>query len=454
MHDPLGGSGSPAERFTYEPTQKGDDRDDYQRDRDIILYTSAFKRLSGITQVVSSHTGHVFHNRLTHSLQVAQVGRSVAEKLLKLQRELANAIPLQPHAVEAACLAHDLGHPPFGHVAEDKLNDQVGEEAEGFEGNAQSFRIVTELAFRSGEFRGLNLTRATLRGILKYPWAFPKRPVGAGGQRKKKWGAYAADAKPFEFATGGADGGPAEKSVEAELMDWSDDLTYAIHDVEDFYRAGLIPLHLMNQPDETQGSGKERLRFLKYVYSHRDEIPELKNVTEADLGKILVNVLLPVFTLEGPYEGTRDDRARLRIFTSRMVHRYINAPQLFDAGNKQVKVKVEDEYRKEIALLKQLTWFYVIEAPTLALQQHAQKKMIEYLFGVFKQEVGRSPSHLLPPYYQERLREIPIEEPDRHRASKRLVADLIAGMTEAQVVAVYQRLNGIVVGSAFEKILV
>jgi dGTPase len=442
-----------AERLTSESTKPGDHRSDFQRDRDIVLYTSAFKRLSGITQVLSSHTGHVFHNRLTHSLQVAQVGRSLAEKLLKLQTDFAAQIPLDPNAVEAACLAHDLGHPPFGHISEEMLNEKVGEEAEGFEGNAQSFRIVTELAFRSSEFTGLNLTRATLRGVLKYPWTFAKRPTGAGGSRKKKWGAYGSAARPFEFATGDSDGGPAKKSVEAEIMDWSDDLTYAIHDVEDFYRAGLIPLHLLNQP-KRPGTDKERVRFLNYVYSHRDEIPELKNVTESDLDKMLFEVLFPFFTLDEPYEGTRDHRARLRIFTSQMVNRYINAPRLVEVGHGSMEVKIKDEFKQEIAILKQLTWFYVIEAPSLAIQQFAQKKMIEFLFDVFLDEAGKAPCHLLPPYYQERLRAIPTAEAERNQAIKRIVADLIAGMTEAQAVALYQRLNGMVPGSAFEKILV
>jgi dGTPase len=452
MAGPADGAISAA-RLTAEPTQKGDDRTDFQRDRDIVLYTSAFKRLSGITQVISSHTGHVFHNRLTHSLQVAQVGRSLAEKLLKRQKDLANKVPLDPYSVEAACLAHDLGHPPFGHVSEEVLNEKMGEEAEGFEGNAQSFRIVTELAFRSSEFSGLNLTRATLRGVLKYPWTFAKRPMGPGGNRKKKWGAYGSAATPFEFATGDSDGGPAEKSVEAEIMDWSDDLTYAIHDVEDFYRAGLIPLHLLNQP-QLPGTDKERLRFLNYVYSRRDEIPELKNVTQSDLGNMLVEVLFPIFTLDEPYEGTRDHRARLRIFTSQMVNRYINAPYLADSGHGSVEVKIEDSYKEEIALWKQLTWFYVIEAPSLAIQQFAQKKTIEFLFDVFLEEAGKAPCHLLPPYYQERLRAIPTAEPHRNRATRRIVADLVAGMTEAQALALYHRLNGTVPGSAFEKILV
>ena len=420
------GTNPSAERLTAEPSKKGDHRSDFQRDRDIVLYTSAFKRLSGITQVVSSHTGHVFHNRLTHSLQVAQVGRSLAEKLLKLQEELAKDILLEPYAVEAACLAHDLGHPPFGHIAEEILNDQVGDDAEGYEGNAQSLRIVTELAFRSSDFAGLNLTRATLRGILKYPWTFAKRPVSAGGQRKKKWGAYATAAKQFEFATGSVDGGPAKKAIEAEL------------------------LHQMNNPTEPD---KESTRFLEYVHSKKESIPEFKNLKPEDLRNVLARALFPLFTLQEPYQGTRNHRARLRIFTSQMVGLYINALELVRTSG-GVEVQVAEERKQEIAILKQLTWFYVIEAASLAIQQAAQKKMVEYLFGVFLEECRKQPHHLLPRYYQERLSEIPTQEPDRRRSMKRMVADLIAGMTEAQAVALYQRLNGIITGSAFEEILV
>ena len=414
---------SASERLAREPNQPGDHRSDFQRDRDIVLYTSAFKRLSGITQVVSSHTGHVFHNRLTHSLQVAQVGRSLAEKLLKLQERLAKEVSLEPNAVEAACLAHDLGHPPFGHVAEEILNNQVGDDSEGYEGNAQSFRIVTELAFRSSEFTGLNLTRATLRGILKYPWTFAKRPTGFNGVPKKKWGAYASSWKQFEFATGSSDGGPSKKAVEAELMDWADDLTYAIHDIEDFYRAGLIPLHQMN----SQGESGEKTRFLEYVYSKKDGIPEFSNVNADELRAILARALFGSFTLGEPYQGTRDHRARLRMFTSQMVGLYINALQLVNSDD-GIGIQVPVERKQEIEILKQLTWFYVIDAPSLAIQQAAQQKIIEYLFGVFLEECRKKPHHLLPRYYQETLSEVPEEEPNRNRGIRRIVADLIAGM--------------------------
>jgi len=136
-----------------------------------------------------------------------------------------------------------------------------------------------------------------------------------------------------------------------------------------------------------------------------------------------------------------------------MVGLYINALELAETSG-GVDVQVAEERKEEIAILKQLTWFYVIEAPALAIQQAAQKKMIEYLFGVFLEECRKKPHHLLPPFYQERLSEIAKQEPDRHRDMKRMVADLVAGMTEGQAVALYQRLNGMVTGSTFEKILV
>lgn len=441
--------------MVVEAVPNGDDRSHYQRDRDIILYTSAFKRLSGITQVTSSYTGHVFHNRLTHSLQVAQVGRSLAQKLLfrEKTRHLANQVQLIPEAVEAGCLAHDLGHPPFGHVAEEVLNELVGEDAEGFEGNAQSLRILTELAFRASKFPGLNLTRATLRAVLKYPWTFERRPMTAEGKKSKKWGAYASGLPALEFAMGATDGAPVEKSLGAKLMDWADDLTYAIHDAEDFYRAGIIPLHQLASPGSGSSADKERLRFLSYVNERKKTIPELKDVSAEELDKTLGDILLFRFTIDAPYEGTRDHRARLRMFTSGMVGRYINALELLEK-DAQVKVRIDPHYEKEIALLKQLTWCYVIEAPALAMQQYAQKNVIRFLFRVFLEESRKRPCRLLSLHYQERLKEISADEPMRTSGLKRMVADLLAGMTELQAMTVYQRLNGMTSTPGLEQILI
>ena len=442
------GSSSLAQRQVKETVPDGDDRTDFRRDRDIILYTSAFKRLSGITQVVSADTGHTFHNRLTHTLQVAQVGKSLAEKLLRRQPEEATAAMLDPDTVEAGCLAHDLGHPPFGHVAEEKLNELVGEDSEGFEGNAQSFRIVSALAFRSPKYSGLNLTRGTLRAILKYPWTFKLRPT----RKKKKWGAYETEVDAFKFATSSDGSKSAAKALEAELMDWSDDLTYAVHDVEDFYRAGLIPLHRLRPPAKVLAPDKERDRFIEYVWSKRGEVTELSRVSRSELDSIFGELMFRTFSIDSPYDGTRDQRARLRRFTSSLVNRYINGLKLERKKN-DIVANISREMTREIAILKQLTWFYVIEAPGLAIQQHAQMQAIDYLFTVFVNEIRTAPSKLLPPYYRERLAQVIKIEGEDGPGSRRLVADLIAGMTETQAFALYQRLKGIVIGSAMDHIL-
>ncbi|MGH9904906.1 MAG: deoxyguanosinetriphosphate triphosphohydrolase family protein, partial [Pyrinomonadaceae bacterium] len=208
-----------------KPRADLDDRLPAQRDRDRVLYSSAFRRLGEVTQVVSPLTGHVFHNRLTHSLRVAQVGQRLAEKLLR--KHPGAKTGLDPSVVECACLAHDLGHPPFGHCAEEKLNE-LAESFGGFEGNAQSFRILTKLAFRSENYirsenyKGLDLTRASLAAVFKYPWLKDQNPG-----YPTKWGAYESEEMEFDFALKLARK-KNERTIEAELMDWADDVTYAV----------------------------------------------------------------------------------------------------------------------------------------------------------------------------------------------------------------------------------
>ena len=145
--------------------EEGDEghRTPFERDRDAVLYTTSFRRLGGVTQVVSPAEGLVYHNRLTHTLEVAQIARRLTEKICGEQPELARSLQLTPDVVETGALVHDLGHPPFGHVAEKELNRLVRDAGvdDGYEGNAQSFRIVTKLAVRNSD-PGLNLTRASL----------------------------------------------------------------------------------------------------------------------------------------------------------------------------------------------------------------------------------------------------------------------------------------------------
>lgn len=177
--------------------------------------------------MVSPERGYVFHNRLTHSLKVGQLARTIADLFGdKYATRLDRLGAIDPDVAEAAGLAHDLGHPPFGHIAEKELDRLVvaAGDPDGFEGNAQSFRIVSRLATGDPENKegdriaGLNLTRETLAGITKYPWA-----RGVNEKRPEKWGYYNAESDFFEFAHAGRP--PFQRSVVAEIMDWSDDVT-------------------------------------------------------------------------------------------------------------------------------------------------------------------------------------------------------------------------------------
>ncbi len=422
-------------RHTPPKIPEGDSRSPAQRDRDRILYTSAFRRLAEVTQVASPDHAHVFHNRLTHSLQVAQVGRSLAEKLRERKPGLVDEIGgIDPDVVEAACLAHDLGHPPFGHTAEEELNALAGNHVGGFEGNAQSFRIVTKLAFKSETYGGLDLTRATLAAMLKYPWL-----KGQNKKKPKKWGAYKSEIKDFKFAREVGPGEPFKRTAEADLMDWADDVTYSVHDIEDFYRAGRIPMHLLARLRDNV----ERKHFFDDVYRRRGDDRDF--FRRADLEEAFGDLLAMHWRIDEPYSGTKEQRSKLRHFTAQLIHRYINVVEL----NPSTKsLTINEEFVKEVAILKELTWTYVIEAPALAMQREGQRAVIQRLFDVyFDAAESQKKWSLFPPYYREQL------ESSRSKSDRRrTVIDLIAGMTEPQAIATHRRLTGASPASSLEEI--
>jgi dGTPase len=443
-----------SERFYTNPgTREGDDRSPFEEDRDVVLYSSAFKRLLSVTQVTSGSAGYLLHTRLTHSLQVAQVGRRLSEKLLTIQPALADFLGVNPDVVETACLAHDIGHPPFGHLSEERL-DHHAASIGGFEGNAQSFRVVTRLAIRSKSHDGLNLTRGSLRAILKYPWVYSKRPTDDRHPTglMPKWGAYDSDKETFDWIWKEHSGGPiSPRAPEAELMDWADDVTYSVHDVEDFFRAGRIPLDLLQSFRQT-GNRKERDRFFEYVMDRKQRDKVLAPLSAAEIEKIFDDLLLYAFLFEQPYEGTRADHANLRIFTSRLINRFINAVRLKEPDSESPTTVEKNELQEqEVAILKQLTWYYVIDAPGLAVQREAQKKIVDRLAIMFLNEVTQKrPSGVLPISLRDFLKTHSLSENGKLRAA----IDLIASMTESQAIELFQRIEGISLGSALDKILV
>ena len=422
-------------------------RNSFQRDRDRILYTSAFRRLAWVTQVVSSEEGEPFHNRLTHTLEVAQIGRRLAEKFRCEQSEMAKKLgDVDPDVVEAAALAHDMGHPPFGHIAEEKLQEcmkGVGV-CDGFEGNAQSFRIVTKLAIRHSENDGLNLTRATLNAILKYPWLWRDRPE----KYDKKWGAYITEKEEFEWARRF---GPAEgvKSVEADIMDLSDDIAYAVHDVEDFYRAGLIPLDRLTAADD------EVDRFAEYASQVLGKGGKPGEYEPAECKRILRKALKR-YEITESYSGTRGQRGKLRSMTADLIGRYIKAARLRasdDDGGQWVRICDEDA-EKELSIFKQLLWHYVINGAALASQQYGQRRIISELFDIFHGELGSKSLGVFPVGYRERLEKLRESgQSDTKEDRARIVADLIAGMTEQQAIAMYHRLTGVSLGTVMNSIV-
>ena len=416
------------------PRSHGDDRTPAQRDRDRILYSSSFRRLAEVTQVVSANSGYVFHNRLTHSLQVAQVGRRLAEKLRKRWPDLTENL-VCPDVVEAACLAHDLGHPPFGHIAEKCLNELTSHTG-GFEGNAQSFRIVTRLASRSNNYGGVDLTAAVLAGILKYPWLKDGNP-----EKPNKWGAYGSEKKAFDFA---AQLLPEVNTptVEAQLMDWADDVTYSVHDLEDFYRAGRLPLHLLANRDP-----RERDMFFDSVFARRKD--DKAFAKQQELREAFTDILISTFSIPRAYDGSSRHRGDLRTFTGILIGRYINAASLVADGN-VVRLRIDDELRMEVLMLKELIWSYVIEAPSLAARQHGQQRVIGELFEIYT-SLAQSPSNwkIFPTFYRERLAEVRGNDDEVTRTC----IDLIAGMTESQAVGMHHRLTGQIHSSGLDDIL-
>ncbi|MFD5463593.1 deoxyguanosinetriphosphate triphosphohydrolase [Kitasatospora sp. NPDC127059] len=412
-------------RWVPEP-DKRPGRTAFQRDRARVLHSAALRRLAGTTQVVAPMRSDFPRTRLTHSLECAQVGR-----------ELGAALGCDPDLVEAGCLAHDIGHPPFGHTGEEAL-DQAAEDCGGFEGNAQSLRILTRLEPKRfappedqpaarlapwpGRSVGLNLTRAALDAATKYPWTKGAHPTDPASP---KYGVYADDLPVFRWLRAGSPAG--RKCFEATVMDWSDDVAYSTHDVEDGLQAGHIDPAALRAPGERADLFKVAERYA------RDAEPE-------ELAAALDRLLAQDFWPRG-YDGTARARAGLKDFTSQLIGRFCLAAEQatrarYGPGRLTrytAELVVPRDVRLEVAVLKAVAVLYVMMRDEQAQLRARQRIVIAELAYVLNQ---RAPEGLDPVFAAM------YHEAEDDRAALRTVIDQIATLTDASALALHAKLVG------------
>ncbi|HHP7232596.1 MAG TPA: deoxyguanosinetriphosphate triphosphohydrolase family protein [Xenococcaceae cyanobacterium] len=430
--------------FAGGGNKPGDRRNPFQVDRDRILYSSAFRRLAQVTQVVTAQEGHVFHNRLTHSLKVAQVARRLAESLSAQQPEIAEKLGgIEPDVIEAAALAHDLGHPPFGHTAEEELDACAVKHglSDGFEGNAQSFRILTKLAIHRIDYCGLNLTQATLNGVLKYPWLRDRQNPHT--KKHRKYSVYDIDYKAFLFARSPQD---ESQTIEASIMDFADDITYSVHDLEDFYLAGLIPLELLATDRD------ELNRFVEEWLRERPNEP-VAQVVKAHPARFQ-NFLDATYNLRGQYRpGSFEQKAQIKRISSQLIQTYVNSVRLSLTYGDRGYLQYDSAKEQELKFLQRIVWAYVISNPRLATQRYGQKRIIKTLFEMYLEAIQNGDLSLIPARYIKEYLELDErakrgENVDQEKT--RMAIDTVASLSEAEAVLKFRRLTGVSQGSFLE----
>jgi len=397
------------ERFRAEPAKaSGGVRSPFERDRARVLHSAAFRRLAAKTQVVGVGVDDFPRTRLTHSLECAQIGR-----------EMAAVLGADPDLVDAACLAHDLGHPPFGHNGERAL-DEAAQACGGFEGNAQSFRILTRLEAKvldaDGRAAGLNLTRGTLDAATKYPWG------RADASSSGKFGVYDDDRPAFEWLRAGL--ASARQPLEAQVMDWADDVAYSVHDLEDGIHADLIDLTALADSDR-----RDELCALTAAHYADAREPELRAVLDA--------LLAQPWWLRG-FDGSATDLVALKATTSELTGRFCGAAlraTRVAAGDAPLRRHDADfvvprDVRLECALLKAVTAHFVMWRPEVIERQDAERRLVAELVQVVREGAPESLDRSLRTAYAD-------ADDDAQRL--RVVVDHVAGLTDTSAVALSGR---------------
>jgi dGTPase len=460
----------------------------FRVDRDRIVSSPFFARLGGVTQVISpGGTGLLVHNRLTHSLKVAQIGRAVAERLAADPRYadvLEKLGGCDPEVVEAAALAHDLGHPPFGHLGE-RVLDQLARQRlrlpDGFEGNAQSYRIVTSTEIRGQATIGLNLTAAVRAAILKYPWTrrthpqphprfMDRAPRGAaappddpeGGSLK--FGVYSTELDDMVQARVPFAGRVADwqQTPEASVMDTADDIAYAIHDLEDVHRVGVLQQgtvaaeltawqrsSLRSVPDDElneRGPG-HAIESLRRQLHRKDSWMADDEAFAAAVEQVRAELVDGL--LAAPFDGSLEAEAQVAAFSATWTRRLVESIEVVEQpAVRSGHVALAPAQWHEVQVLKFVQNRFVLARPDLALHQRGQARLLATLVEALL-------AWLTDPDEEERLprrirdlvelgeAELPDGTPDRIvQARGRAVIDYVAALTDNQAVGLMEALSG------------
>jgi len=391
---------SDLERWVEEPP-KSQARTPFQRDRARVLHSSALRRLGAKTQVLGAGANDFVRTRLTHSLEVAQVGRDIGAEL-----------GCDPDIVDAACLSHDLGHPPFGHNGE-KVLSELAADFGGFEGNAQTLRLLTRLEPKVvGEDRpyGLNLTRASVDAAIKYPWSRGQGP----DPTSPKFGAYADDLDVYTWAREGAI--PGQKCFEAQVMDLADDIAYSVHDIEDAITGRTLALEKLAEPMERSAA----LYVVQDWYMPDEPLEAL----DAALARLEAE---PSWMFS--FTGTMRSAAALKNMASQLIGRFtrsaITATRAAHGEGPLSRydgtVVVPEETHLEIAVLKGLAAAYVMSSASQQPVYEAQEEIIRDLYS----RLWNTGTQYLSPLFVELWQDAADDD-----ARRRVVVDQIASYTD------------------------
>ena len=405
----MGYSSVDRERWVREdPATKRADRDEFARDRARLVHSASLRRLSAKTQVVQPGDDDFVRNRLTHSLEVAQIGREFGE-----------ALGCSADVVDSACLAHDLGHPPFGHNGERALDD-IAAGIGGFEGNAQTLRLLTRLEPKrvhpDGRPAGLNLTRATLDAATKYPWPRDEELTATS-----KFGVYDDDRPVFDWFRDGRE--PGERCIEADVMDWSDDVAYSVHDVEDAIASGRLDLRRLRDRTDVDSV----LAVATGLYAADLGVDALG----AALERVLASGAVPT-----AYDGSRVDRAALKDMTSRLIGRFVHGVEVATRERHgdgpltryTADLVVPDDTRAECAVLKAVAAHFVMHAQERIDVHARQRQVVADLVEGYRQDpVGRLDPDLLGDW----------KSADSDAAALRVVVDQVASLTDVRALALH-----------------